>query len=123
MAPLNRVLLAVPDPASRRALSLLLRNKLGLDCLGEAADGEALAQALAEAPPDLVLLDWNLPGRPSAEAWRHWRAANPTARLAILSIDTRAAPEAEALGAVFIYKGAAAEVALEQLRRLVRREP
>jgi DNA-binding NarL/FixJ family response regulator len=118
MRPIAAVLLADSDPASRHALALLLRSKLGLTRIAEAADGAALARALAEAEPDLLLLDWGLPGRPDPALLRALSGTG-CGRLVILSVDTTVAAEAAALGAVFIYKGSPAEQVLEQLRALV----
>jgi DNA-binding NarL/FixJ family response regulator len=48
--------------AVRSAVRLLLEEKLELDVVGEAADrGELLAQ-LASLQPDIIVLDWELPG-------------------------------------------------------------
>ena len=55
-----RILIADPDSATRKALILLLRRKLGTDCIIEIADVETLIRTLANMPPDLLLLDWRL---------------------------------------------------------------
>ena len=120
MLPLKRVLLADADAAARRAWALVIRNKLGGCEVDEAADGEALAAALVACPPDLLLLDWNLPGRPDAATWAAWLQANTSRRLVVLSVDATVAATAGALGAVFIHKGSSAEAAVEQLRALLR---
>jgi DNA-binding NarL/FixJ family response regulator len=113
------VLLADPDATTRKALILLFKSKLGILDVREVADGAALALAVADSAPDLLLLDWSLPGRPAGEGCRRWRQAHPDLRVAILSVDAATAAEAEALGAVFIHKGSAAEQVLEQLRGLL----
>ena len=119
MLPIVRVLLADPDAAARSALSLLFKSKLDLQYIEVALDGEALAHSLAECMPDLLLLDWSLPGRPPGAALEQLQADNPRLRLVILSVDAAISAQAEALGAVFIHKGSAAEQALDQLRALV----
>lgn len=115
----TRVLLADPDAATRSALALLFKSKLDLPSITEATDGDALAFALAQCVPDLLLLDWSLPGRPRTKALLELKLAHPQLRLVILSVDAAVAAKAEALGAVFIHKGSAAEQALGQLRKLV----
>jgi DNA-binding NarL/FixJ family response regulator len=119
MVPALRVLLADPDAATRRALSLLLKSKMGLRDVDEAADGEAFAQALATRPPGLLLLDWSMPGRPNLAALLALQAAHPALHWVILSVDPASEAEAAALNAVFIHKGTAGEQVWEQLRDLV----
>lgn len=45
------------DPATRKAITLLLRRKLGTDGIIEIRDGETLIRELADTTPDLLLLD------------------------------------------------------------------
>jgi DNA-binding NarL/FixJ family response regulator len=63
-----RILVADPDSATRKALIRLLQHKLGTDCFTEVGDVETLIRALADLPPDLLLLDWRLYGSPSGRA-------------------------------------------------------
>jgi DNA-binding NarL/FixJ family response regulator len=114
-----RVLLADPDAATRRALALLLRSKFDLSDISEAADGATLTRALADTQPDLVLLDWSLPGRPACETLLTMHAEYPEMHLVVMSVNPAHADKAEALGAVFIHKATAAEHVLEQLRGLL----
>ena len=65
-----RILIADPDPATRKALILLLDRKLGKNCIAEVKDVETLIRTLADAPPDLLLLDWRLYGSPAPETCR-----------------------------------------------------
>ncbi|HEX2998492.1 MAG TPA: response regulator, partial [Anaerolineales bacterium] len=58
------ILIADPDPATRKALALLLRRKLGIEDIVEVDDVETLIRTLASEPPDLLLLDWRLYGSP-----------------------------------------------------------
>lgn len=57
-----RILLADDQPAVRHALRVLLERQPGLEVVGEAADGLGLLTQSAATRPDLVLLDWQLPG-------------------------------------------------------------
>jgi two-component system, NarL family, invasion response regulator UvrY len=123
MAPVLQALLADADSATRNALTLLLKSKLGLVAIGAAVDGETLTRAIAECQPSLVLLDWSLPGRPSPDRLIEMQRANPNLHLVILSVDSANAADAEAVGAVFVHKGSAAEQVLEQLRRIAPMTP
>ena len=65
-APL-RILLADDQPDVRSALRLLLEQGSGLEVqTREACDADGLLQEALAGCPDLVLLDWELPGLPAA---------------------------------------------------------
>ena len=57
-----RVLLADDQPKVRSALRLLLEQEPGMSVVGEAAEAEGLLAQVSAVHPDLVLLDWELPG-------------------------------------------------------------
>lgn len=57
-----RVFLADDQPKVRSALRLLLEQERGLCVVGEAAEAEELLAQLKATWPDLMLLDWELPG-------------------------------------------------------------
>jgi DNA-binding NarL/FixJ family response regulator len=57
-----RILLADDQSKTRYALRLLLEREPELDVVGEAAEAEALMVQLRTTQPDVVLLDWELPG-------------------------------------------------------------
>ncbi|MBC7251241.1 MAG: response regulator transcription factor [Anaerolineae bacterium] len=57
-----RVLLADDQAKVRSALRLLLEQQPGLQVIGEAVDAQGLLDWIKVTCPDLVLLDWELPG-------------------------------------------------------------
>jgi len=114
-----RVLLADADSATRKGLTLLLNRKLGVTDIGEAVDGDSLAQQLASCKPDLLILDWSLPNRPTLDACRQLHDAAPLMKCVILSVNGEDVLFAEALGAVFIHKSTPAEKVLGQLKALL----
>jgi two-component system nitrate/nitrite response regulator NarL len=101
-----RILIADPDPATRKALALLLRRKLGSDGIVEVKDLETLIRALADASPDLLLLDWRLYGSPAPETCRLLQKAYPHLKIVLLSVDANDETAAKDAGADFVYKGA-----------------
>ncbi len=113
-----RVLIADPDPRTRKALANLLRRKLGVSDIEEAGDVEALIQTLGQRPPDLLLLDWGLPGSPAPETSRLLQKAYENLNIVLLSVDAEDADAAKCAGADFIYKGASPEELLRTLERL-----
>lgn len=114
-----RILIADPDAATRKALALLLKRKLGTSDIVEVHDVEALIRALADASPDLLLLDWNLYGSPAPETCRLLQKAYPCLNIVLLSVDAGDAQAAKEAGAVFIHKGAAPDELIAPLTPLL----
>jgi two-component system phosphate regulon response regulator PhoB len=83
--PQKRILIVDPDAAAVEPVRVRLCD-LGFSVRYE-ADGAAAVNHFAEAPPMMVLLDWNIPGSTAMELMRRARAARaPRAvRLIILS--------------------------------------
>jgi len=119
---MNRILVADPDSATRKALALLLRRKLGTEKIVEVDSVETLIRALADTPPDLVLLDWRLYGSPAPETCRLLQRAYPCLKIVLLSVDANDASAAKEAGAAFIYKGASPDEVIATLTPLLRKE-
>jgi DNA-binding NarL/FixJ family response regulator len=116
-----RILIADPDPATRKALILLLQRKLCPNCIVEVKDVETLIRNLADTPPDLLLLDWRLYGSPAPETCRLLRKAYPHMDIVLLSVDAEDATAAKEAGAGFIHKGASPDELIATLTPLLRK--
>ncbi len=57
-----RVLLADSRVWLRSALRLLLEHEANVEVVGEVANTEALPRSISQLRPDLLFLDWQLPG-------------------------------------------------------------
>lgn len=114
-----RILIADPHATSRKALALLLRRRLEEVELVEAGDVEKLIRILADAPPDLLLLDWKLYGSPAPETCRLLHKAYRKLKIVLLSVDPDDATTAKAVGAAFVYKGASPDELLAVLKPLL----
>jgi two-component system, NarL family, nitrate/nitrite response regulator NarL len=114
-----RILIAVPDDATRKALALLLRRKLDSDSILEIEDVEALIRAVADVPPDLLLLDWRLYGSPAPETCRLLRKAYPLLKIIVLSVDASDETAARDAGADFVHKGASPDELISILHPLI----
>ena len=117
-----RILVADPDSATRKALALLLRRKLGRKEIVEVESVESLIRALADTPPNLLLLDWRLYGSPAPETCRLLQRAYPCLKILVLSVDANDAIAAKEAGAEFIYKGASPDELIATLTHLLRNE-
>ena len=116
------IIIADPDSATRKALALLLRRKLGTNNIVEVQDVETLIRALAHATPDLLLLDWKLYGSPVPETCRLLQKAYPQLKIVLLSVNANDAAAAKEAGAVFIHKGAAPDELISTLTPLLQRD-
>ena len=117
-----RIIIADPDSATRKALTLLLKRKLGTDGIFEVDSVEALIRSLADSPPDLLLLDWRLYGSPAPETCRLLQRAYPSLRIILLSVDADDAGAAKEAGASFVHKGASPDDLIATLTPLLRKE-
>jgi two-component system, NarL family, nitrate/nitrite response regulator NarL len=114
------ILIADPDSATRKALTLLLRRKLGMDNIIEVHDVETLIRVLADTSPELLLLDWRLYGSPAPDTCRLLQKAYPHLKIIILSVDANDEAAAIDAGAGFIHKGASPDELIATLTPLLR---
>ena len=84
---LKRILIVEDEPAIRDMVAFALR-KGGHEPV-HAADGREAAAAIAEKVPDLILLDWMLPGASGLELARRWRREELTRDVPIIMLTAR----------------------------------
>ena len=82
-----RVLIVEDEPAVRRLLAYNL-EAAGFE-VAEARDGEEALHQIEELPPDLVILDWMLPGLSGIELCRRLRRRPATAGLPVVMLTAR----------------------------------
>jgi len=80
-----RILLADDQPKVRFALRTLLERQPGLEVVGEARNGQDLCDQIEPTRPDLVLLDWELPGESAMDTLYTLRIMYPVLRVIALS--------------------------------------
>lgn len=83
---MTRVLIAAADPSLRNALKLILRQRLPMAVVGEAATAAELDASLAQLQPDLLLVDWALPEFQDPAKLAVCQAAAPQVRIVALSV-------------------------------------
>jgi two-component system, NarL family, invasion response regulator UvrY len=116
---MKRILIADPDPAFRKALSLLITRKLEIRLIDEAADTGSLIQKLADTRPDLLLLSWSIHGVPGPETCILLRNTYPELKIILLGLYPEDAITAHAVGAGFICKAASPDETLEVLKSVL----
>ncbi len=119
-APIRLVI--VDDQAMLRgALAALLELEEDLTVVGVAGDGAEAVQVVADARPDVCLMDIQMPGVDGIAATQAVRAAHPETRVLIVTTFARpgylrAALDAGASG--FVVKDAPAEQLADAVRRV-----
>jgi DNA-binding NarL/FixJ family response regulator len=112
-----QILLADDQPEVRSALRLLLEQEAGFLVAAEAGDVATLLAEARRGSPDLLLLDWELPGCPAVDTLREFRACCPDATVIALSGRSGAREAALAAGADhFVSKGEPPERLLDTIR-------
>jgi DNA-binding NarL/FixJ family response regulator len=114
------ILLADDNFESRSALRLILQTRLGLETIYEARDMEHALAMIEDASPDCIILDWELPGRPTRERVSVLRMLIP--HLKVIAISARPESELDAIAEnvdAFFSKTDPPERMLNMLRRLI----
>ena len=99
------ILLVDDHAVVRMGLSAIINLQADLKVCGEAENGEAAVRLAAELKPDVVVMDFSLPGMDGAEATAAVLKASPSSKVLILtsfgtSADLARAMAAGAVGAV-----------------------
>jgi DNA-binding NarL/FixJ family response regulator len=97
-----RVLLVEDNDVFRQALELLLELQEGLEVIGSVAEGSLAVGACKELDPDVVVMDFRLPGMDGVEATLALQRECPTAAVVCLtaSANPRELDALRAAGAV-----------------------
>lgn len=114
-----RVLLVDDDPLIRTGLRLMLSPAGDITVVGEAADGDEVAHAVAAHHPDLVLLDVRMPRVSGIEAVRALRARPNSPKILMLTTfehDHVALRSVEAGADGFLLKTSSPEQITEGIR-------
>lgn len=93
---MSRILIVDDEPAIAELISINLRHA-GF-AVSVAADADEARRSVADALPDLVLLDWMLAGESGPAMTRHWRSQAGTRELPIIMVSARADDADKVLG-------------------------
>ncbi len=120
----KRILIVDDEPAIREMVAFALRN-------GEyepvhAGDARQAQSAIADQVPDLILLDWMLPGTSGLELARRWRREDLTREVPIIMLTARG-EEDDRVGGLeagvddYVVKPFSARELLARIRAVMRR--
>ena len=113
------ILIGDAQPRVRFGLRLLLEQQAGWRVVGEAEDVQTLLDHVGRGCPDLVLLDWELPGMPAQELLAAIRRSCPCLWVVFMSGRDELRHTALQAGAdVFAYKADPPENLLRLIREL-----
>jgi DNA-binding NarL/FixJ family response regulator len=111
------ILIADDQPQVRRALRLLLEQALGTTTVAEAAGAQDLLVQVAARCPELVLLDWGLPGMAAVDLPTALRERCAALTIVVLSGQPEAEQDALRAGAdAFVSKADPPEMLLAAIR-------
>ena len=88
----NKLILVVEDEASIREMLRFALQRAEFRVM-EAADGQAARVKVAESHPDLILLDWMMPGVSGLELAREFKGNKVTRDIPIIMVTARAEEE------------------------------
>jgi DNA-binding NarL/FixJ family response regulator len=114
-----RVLLVEDNEVYRSTLELLLEGRGGIEIAGSVADGSEAASASERLDPDVVLMDFRLPGLDGAQATAEVRARTPRAAIVCLTAEATDADRRAVLAAgavALIEKGSSIGVLVRTIQ-------
>jgi DNA-binding NarL/FixJ family response regulator len=113
---LTRVLVADDHALFRYGLKAMLTNAEGFEVVAEAATGEEVVEKVAQAHPDIIIMDIQMPGMNGIEVTRRVLESNPSIGVVVVTMfedddSVFTAMRAGARG--YVLKGADAEEVLK----------
>jgi two-component system response regulator NreC len=114
------IVLADDHTVVRRALRVLLQEEPGFEVVAEAEDAEGAVRYLRGHKPDVLILDLNMPGKPSLETIPEMREASPQTSIVVLTMQQEPAFARQALqrGVLgYVLKEAAGDELVQAVRK------
>src|SRR5579859_3547458 len=81
-----KVAIVEDDEGIRASLSTLIRRENSMKLTGDYPDGETALKEIPRNPPNVVLMDINMPGMKGPECVRQLKALLPTVQFMILTV-------------------------------------
>jgi len=120
---MDRILLADDNSDLRSALRLLLETRLNIELIVEARDMEHVLAQVEDSRPDCVILDWELPGRPTRSRVSVLRTLVPGLKVIAISARPESKQTALAEGVeAFVSKTESPIIILDKIRKICQQE-
>jgi DNA-binding NarL/FixJ family response regulator len=120
---MKKILLADDNTDLRSALRLMLETRLGFEVITEARDMEHVLAQVEDSRPDCIILDWELPGRPTRERVTVLRALVSGLKVIALSARPESKTEADSENVdAFLCKTEPPEQIMEVIRKICQKE-
>ena len=114
-----RLFIADADQDVRMGLQMRLHQEPGMHIVGIAVRAKGLSAQVTACQPDVVLLDWPLPGRPAADVVADLNALERRPQIIVLSVQLESESAARAAGAdAFVSKAVPPSRLMAVLRRM-----
>lgn len=114
------ILIGDTQPRVRFGLRILFEQQAGWKVVGEVEDAQVLLDAIRLGCPDIVLIDWELPGIPAKELLAMIRQECPCLGVIFMSGKLELRSMAFLAGAdIFAYKADPPEKLLGQIREFI----
>ncbi|MFF7749452.1 response regulator [Streptomyces sp. NPDC007971] len=121
-----RLLLVDDDPLVRAGLALMIGGAADIEIVGEAADGDAVEDAVGRSRPDVVLMDIRMPSVDGLTATRRLRARSDAPQVVLLTTfhaDDQVLEALRAGAAGFVLKDTPPAEIVDAVRRVAAGEP
>jgi CheY-like chemotaxis protein len=116
---MERILLADDNPDLRSALRLLLETRFHIELIVEARDMEHVLTQVEDSRPDCIILDWELPGRPTRSRVAVLRSLVPGLKVIAFSARPESKQSALKEGVeAFVSKAESPLVVLDRLQKI-----
>ena len=119
---MSRIVLADDHSVMRQGLRALLQMEAGFTIVGEAADGNAAVELVAELKPDVLVVDLVMPGLGGLDVLREVRRRSPSTRVVVLSMHANEAYVQEALqngASGYVLKDSEATDLIQAIRQVL----
>jgi DNA-binding NarL/FixJ family response regulator len=116
---MERILLADDNADLRSALRLFLETRLDVELIVEARDMEHVLAQVEDTRPDCIILDWELPGRPTRERVAVLRTLVPSLKVIAFSARPESRQNALLEGVeAFVCKTESPIIVLDRLQKI-----
>jgi two-component system, NarL family, response regulator NreC len=115
-----RIVLTDDHPVVRAGIRMLLEAEPGWEVVAESADADTAARQVRSHKPDVLVLDFTMPGRPTLDVLAQVRRDTPRTSVVILTMEADPALARKALSAgaaAYVLKEAADSELVEAIRR------